>query len=68
MIVSTKTLCQTSCGDNYFGYENTLMSHIRHIREKIEHDPSSPISLITIRGLGYKLILKEWQEYINDEH
>ena len=59
MIVSTKTLCQTSCGDNYFGYENTLMSHIRHIREKIEHDPSSPISLITIRGLGYKLILKE---------
>lgn len=35
------------------------MAHIRHIREKIEEDPSSPQSLILIRGLGYKLIIEE---------
>lgn len=31
------------------------MVHIRHLREKIEDNPSSPRQLITIKGLGYKL-------------
>ena len=35
------------------------MSHIRHIREKIEEEPSSPVSLITVKGIGYKLVLKD---------
>lgn len=35
------------------------MAHIRRIREKIEADPSHPVSLVTIKGLGYKLILEE---------
>ena len=35
-IVTLGALCQTVCGDIYIGYEKTLMSHIRHIREKIE--------------------------------
>ena len=42
-------------GDNPFGYENSLMAHIRRIREKIEQNPSQPVSLVTIKGLGYKL-------------
>lgn len=42
-------------GDNPFGFENSLNAHIRRIREKIEEDPSKPVSLITIKGLGYKL-------------
>lgn len=58
-IVSVNALCQSVIGDIYTGYENTLMSHIRHLREKIEEDPSKPKSLITARGLGYKLIIKE---------
>lgn len=44
---------------DYYGYENTLMVHIRRIREKIEDNPSNPEYLMTIRGLGYKLIVKE---------
>lgn len=56
-IVTIGTLCEAACGDNYFGYENTLMTHIRHIREKIEKNPSSPVSLVTVKGLGYKLIV-----------
>ncbi|MFR3626026.1 MAG: DNA-binding response regulator, partial [Blautia wexlerae] len=29
------------------------------VREKIETDPSKPVSLITIKGLGYKLIARK---------
>ena len=56
-IVTMDALCSEAWGDNLYGYENSLMAHIRRIREKIEITPSSPESLITIKGLGYKLIL-----------
>lgn len=46
-------------GDNPFGYENSLMAHIRRIREKIEQNPSQPVSLVTIKGLGYKLNVED---------
>lgn len=58
-IVTIDSLCEAAWGDNYFGYENSLMAHIRRIREKIETFPSSPVSLITVKGLGYKLIVKD---------
>lgn len=58
-IVTIGSLCQTACGEIWQGYETTLMTHIRHLREKIEANPSKPISLITVKGLGYKLIVKE---------
>lgn len=58
-IVTSDALCQAVWGDDYFGYENTLMVHIRRIREKIEVNPSRPEHLITVRGLGYKLMTKE---------
>lgn len=54
-IVTVDTLCEALWGDNPFGYENSLNAHVRRIREKIETDPSKPVSLITIKGLGYKL-------------
>lgn len=57
-IVTIGTLCQTACGEIWQGYETTLMTHIRHIREKIESSPSAPSSLLTVKGLGYKLIVK----------
>ena len=58
-IVTIDTLCEAAWGDNPYGYENSLMAHIRRIREKIEADPSHPVYLVTIKGLGYKLILEE---------
>lgn len=54
-IVTFDALCMAVWGDPYYGYENTLMVHIRHLREKIEDDPSAPVWLITARGLGYRL-------------
>ncbi len=56
-IVTIDQLCEAAWGDNPFGYENSLMAHIRRIREKIEVNPSKPVSLITVKGLGYKLVL-----------
>lgn len=58
-IVTTGALCETVCGGFWQGYESTLSTHIRHLREKIEADPSRPVSLVTARGLGYRLNLKE---------
>lgn len=58
-IVTIGSLCQTACGEIWQGYESTLMTHIHHLREKIEANPSAPVSLITIKGLGYKLITRE---------
>ena len=57
-IVTIGSLCQTVCGEFWQGYESTLMTHIRHLREKIEKNPSTPVSLLTVKGLGYKLIFK----------
>ena len=58
-IVTVDALCEALWGDNPFGYENSLNAHVRRIREKIETDPSKPVSLITIKGLGYKLITRK---------
>ena len=60
-IVTTGILCETICGEFWQGYESTLTTHIRHLREKIEENPSKPVSLITVKGLGYRLNLKEVQ-------
>ena len=57
-IVTIDALCEAAWGNNPFGYENSLMAHIRRIREKIEKNPSQPVSLVTVKGLGYKLIVE----------
>ena len=57
-IVTIDALCEAAWGDNPFGYENSLMAHIRRIRKKIEQNPSQPVSLVTVKGLGYKLIVE----------
>mgnify|MGYP005751323923 FL=1 len=58
-IVTIDMLCEAVWGDNPFGYENSLMAHVRRIREKIEENPSKPQSLLTVKGLGYKLLVEE---------
>lgn len=57
-IVTTGALCETACGEFWQGYESTLSTHIRHLREKIEANPSKPVSLVTVKGLGYRLFIE----------
>ena len=58
-IVSFDALCQAVWQCDYYGCENTLGVHIRHLREKIEPEPGRPQYLLTARGLGYKLLAEE---------
>ncbi len=55
-IVTSDALCMAVWGEDYYGHENNLMVHIRHLREKIEPSPSHPRYIITAKGLGYKLV------------
>lgn len=54
-IVTFDALCEAVWGGDYYGYENSLNVHIRHLREKVEAQPSQPKWILTARGLGYKL-------------
>lgn len=54
-IISKERLYEQVWGEASSICDNTIMVHIRHIREKTETDPSRPQQLITVKGLGYKL-------------
>lgn len=54
-IVTYDALCEAVWGADYYGYENSLNVHIRHLREKIEAEPGRPRWLTTVRGIGYRL-------------
>jgi two-component system response regulator RegX3 len=41
-------------GSDYFGDTKTLDVHIKRIRSRIEREPSEPVMLMTVRGLGYR--------------
>lgn len=55
-IISRERLYETVWGEESFGCDNTIMVHIRHLREKLEDDPAVPKYLTTVKGLGYKLV------------
>jgi two-component system OmpR family response regulator len=42
-------------GPGFFGDERALDVYIRMIRKKIEPDPSHPLYIHTVRGVGYRL-------------
>jgi len=58
-IFTKSQLYEAVWGDHSFGDDNTVTVHIGRIRERIEKNPKAPQFLLTIRGLGYKLIQKE---------
>lgn len=41
-------------GDDFEGYDRTIDTHIKNIRQKIESDPKSPKYILTIHGIGYR--------------
>jgi DNA-binding response OmpR family regulator len=43
-------------GEAWFGDPRTLDVHIRWLREKLEADPGAPRLLLTVRGVGYRLV------------
>ncbi|MCL4491081.1 MAG: response regulator transcription factor [Nitrospirae bacterium] len=49
-----KELVEEALGYQFDGYERSIDAHIRHIRQKIEDDPSEPQLILTVYGVGYR--------------
>ncbi len=47
-------LIASAFGDEFEGYDRTIDSHIKNLRQKIETDPKNPVYVKTIHGVGYK--------------
>ncbi len=53
-VLTRKFLMKEVWETDYMGDTRTLDVHIRWLRKKIEDDPSSPLYLRTVRGVGYR--------------
>lgn len=54
-IYSTQQIYEQVWNENAIGADNAVSVHIRHLRQKLEIDPSEPRYLKVVWGLGYKL-------------
>ena len=54
IVFSKKQIYDLVWKEPYFGNYNIVMSHIRNIREKIEDNPSKPVYIQTVWGVGYR--------------
>ncbi|HXW33833.1 MAG TPA: response regulator transcription factor [Acidimicrobiales bacterium] len=55
-VLSREQLLDRVWGYDYFGDGRLVDVHIRRLRTKIEPDPASPSHILTVRGMGYKLV------------
>ena len=54
-VFSRFQLLERAFGFDYFGLERTVDVHVMKLRKKLEPDPSAPVYLQTVYGVGYKL-------------
>lgn len=54
-VFSAEEIYRKVWNEDAYAVENTVMVHIRHIREKIEIDPKEPRYLKVVWGIGYKV-------------
>ncbi len=55
-VLSREQLLDRVWGYDYFGDGRLVDVHIRRLRTKIEPDPGLPRHILTVRGMGYKLV------------
>lgn len=53
-VMSRDVLLENVWGYDYFGDTRVVDAHVRRLRTKIEPDPSEPVYVVTVRGLGYR--------------
>lgn len=54
-VVSTEDLFETVWGEKFYESNNTVMVHIRRLREKLDEPPRQPKFIKTVWGVGYKI-------------
>jgi DNA-binding response OmpR family regulator len=55
-VLSREELLRRVWGYDYFGDSRLVDVHMRRLRTKVEDDPANPARIVTVRGLGYKLV------------
>lgn len=55
IVLSAEEIFEKVWNERYYESNNTVMVHIRKIREKIEEDPSKPEFVKTVWGVGYRI-------------
>lgn len=55
-VLSVEDLLSRVWGVDWIGESQTIYVHIRWLREKLESDPSQPKRILTVKGVGYKLV------------
>ena len=58
-VVSTRDLLVQVWGAEFEGQPQVVYVHIRWLREKLETEPDHPTRILTVRGVGYKLVPQE---------
>lgn len=58
-VFSAEELFERVWKEKYYQSNNTVMVHIRKIRERIEENPGSPKHIVTVWGVGYKFAKKD---------
>jgi DNA-binding response OmpR family regulator len=53
--MTREELVRRAFGDEYEGLERTVDAHVANLRRKIERDPSNPVLVETVFGIGYRL-------------
>jgi DNA-binding response OmpR family regulator len=58
-VVTSEDLLAQVWGAEFVGQPQVVYVHIRWLRQKLESDPDHPTRLVTVRGVGYKLIPRQ---------
>ena len=53
-VFSREMLLQALWGGSDYREQRTIDVHVRHLREKLEGDPSETEFILTVRGVGYR--------------
>jgi DNA-binding response OmpR family regulator len=53
-VFTRQKLLESLWGGSAYREPRTIDVHIRHLREKLEHDPREPKFIFTVRGAGYR--------------
>ncbi|MBI2300498.1 MAG: response regulator transcription factor, partial [Armatimonadetes bacterium] len=65
-VLERDTLLERVWGESLYLDSRTLDVHIRRLRLKVEREPSNPRLILTVPGVGYKLVSAERQEQMRD--
>jgi DNA-binding response OmpR family regulator len=58
-VLTSDELLARVWGPEFVGEPQVLYVHMRRLREKLEENPNKPTRLITVRSVGYKLVVYE---------